>query len=254
LVNPRDNRVQHILDARSTKNFVRCGTNPDYILTGLLRCALCGKTFSPASTRKGERTYRYYRCSTRDKGGRDQCKSAPLPAPAIEKFVVERLRESLTDDDLIKEVTDAVINKLQERRGVLLGERKSLPSKIAAIATKGKGLVEEASGLEGTARLLLNDKLQNVGDQLAQLEARLADVQRQLVLLDQNQLEVDWVNKCLRDFDRIWEVLTSENRGRLIRAIVSRIEVNEPNNDVRVFFANLDAASDEESNLEEVAV
>lgn len=59
-----------------------------------------------------------------------------------------------------------------------------------------------------------------------------------------------WVTKCLRDFDSIWEALTSENRGRLIRAIVSRVEVDEPNNDVRGFFTNLDAASEEESKPE----
>jgi site-specific DNA recombinase len=85
------------------------------------------------------------------------------------------------------------------------------------------------------------------------LEARLAEVHRQLGVLDAEQLEVGWVRKCLRDFDPIWKVLTSENRGRLIRAIVSRVEVDEPNNDVRVFFMNLDAPSDEESKPEEAS-
>ena len=84
-------RVQHLLD-EGRSNGIRHGRNPAYILTGILRCARCDAAFTPASARKGDRNYRYYRCSTRDKQGRDACESAPLPAAAIEDFVIQRIR------------------------------------------------------------------------------------------------------------------------------------------------------------------
>ena len=43
------------------------------------------------------------------------------------------------------------------------------------------------------------------------------------------------------DFDAVWDVLTPENRGRLLRAIVQRVEVNEPENQVTVILADLGA-------------
>jgi hypothetical protein len=50
-----------------------------------------------------------------------------------------------------------------------------------------------------------------------------------------------WVAGCLADFDAVWDVLTPENRGRLLRAIVQRVEVNEPGNQVAVVLADLGA-------------
>lgn len=50
---------------------------------------------------------------------------------------------------------------------------------------------------------------------------------------------VAWVAKCLADFSSIWDVLTPENRGRLLRAVVQRVEVDEPANKVSVFLADL---------------
>ena len=50
-----------------------------------------------------------------------------------------------------------------------------------------------------------------------------------------------WVARCLTDFDGIWEVLTPENRSRILRAVVERVEVNELANQVSVFLSDLGA-------------
>ena len=80
------------------------GRNPDYVLRGLLRCACCESALTPASTRRGRTEYRYYRCTKRDKEGKEACPSAPLPAGAIEEYVIERLREAVTAGSLASEV------------------------------------------------------------------------------------------------------------------------------------------------------
>ena len=61
------------------------GTNPEYALRGLLRCGRCDEAMCPGSTtKKSGKTYRFYRCSTRDKYGTDRCSARPLPAGALE--------------------------------------------------------------------------------------------------------------------------------------------------------------------------
>jgi len=145
-------RARTLLDgaSRKTKDPSR---NPAYILRGLLRCACCDSAFTPASTRRGRTEYRYYRCIRRDKEGREACPSSPLPADAIEKYVIERLREVAAD-------------------GIPAGAGEAKSS---------------------------------------------------------------WVGRCLADFDSIWDVLTPQNRDRLVRAVVEAVEVDEPANRVRVF-------------------
>ncbi len=124
--------------------------NPDYILRGLLRCACCGSAFTPASSRRGRTVYRYYRCLKRDKQGSQACPSSPLPADAIETYVIDRIRE---------------------------------------VAKEGAGM---------------------------------------------KKADTTWAGRCLADLDSVWNVLTPQNRGRLMRALVEGVDVDEPSNKVRV--------------------
>jgi hypothetical protein len=123
----------------------------------------------------------------------------------------------------------------------ILTERQKLPSEIASLAAEARRIVDTMSTLTGTARKLVDERLQEVGDQLARCEGQLAAAERELANLDALEVEVAWVARCLTDFDGIWDVLTPENRGRLLRAVIQRVEVNEPANQVTVFLADLGA-------------
>jgi hypothetical protein len=225
----------------ATRTTTTHGRNPEYILRSVLRCACCGSGFTPASTRSGRTEHRYYRCVKRDKEGKEACPSSPLPAGAIEVYVVERLREATADGTLAAEVAEGVKARVGERRKGLVTERQKLPPEIASLSAEARRIVDTMASLTGTARKLVDERLQGVGDELARCEAQLTAAERELANLDALQVEVDWVAGCLTDFDGVWDVLTPENRGRLLRAVVQRVEVNEPANKVSVFLADLGA-------------
>lgn len=232
-------RVQTLLAEKGGDRIIRNGRNPEYILTGIVRCARCGQAFTPASNRRNDKIYRYYRCSTRDKKGKDACPSKPLPAVAIEGFVIQRVREALADGKFASAVAKAANERLETERKPLEDERAELPSRIAAVSTEGKRLVETASNVTGPARRLLDTKLQEVGEKLGCLEARYLEVQRRLALLTDTELEAVWVKQCLANFDKVWDALNPENRMRMVHAVVARVEVDEPNGDIRAFMTNL---------------
>jgi site-specific DNA recombinase len=89
-------RVQRMLEGHERAPGVR-SLNPAYVLRGVLRCGMCGAAMTPASSRRGKREYRYYRCTKRDKGGKEDCPAKPMPAPVIEEYVVGRLVEATAD-------------------------------------------------------------------------------------------------------------------------------------------------------------
>ncbi|MBI3131512.1 MAG: recombinase family protein [Acidobacteria bacterium] len=87
--------VQRKLEPKRRRGEV-ISLNPSYLVRGTLVCGACGGRMTSASTHRGERIHRYYRCSTRDKRGKKACPTTQLPAEALERFVVEHLRAVLT--------------------------------------------------------------------------------------------------------------------------------------------------------------
>ena len=213
--------------------------NPAYLLRGLLHCTLCGKAYTPASTRKKDKEYRYYRCVTRDKEGRKACPARPLPADAIEDFVIDRIREATAEGTLVADVSTALSGLFDKRRADLETERRGLPVKVASLSSEGRKLVETLGGVNGTARRLLEDRIEEVGDQLGRCEDRLMTVERALAELDRTVIEAEWVTRTLSNLDDLWDVLTVENRGRLVQAVVKRVDIDDVKGTVCAELADL---------------
>ena len=153
---------------------------------------------------------------------------------ALRNLVIVPLPGSLAAD-----VEASVKERLQGQRKELLTERKKLPGQIAALSVEGKRLLDTMADVSGVARRLADERLQGLGDELGRCEARLATVERELATLERTALESSWVARCLNDFTTIWDVLTPENRGRLLRAVVQRVDVDEPANQMKVFMVDL---------------
>ncbi|MBM4321549.1 MAG: hypothetical protein FJ125_16805, partial [Deltaproteobacteria bacterium] len=141
------------------------------------------------------------RCATRDDHGRDACPARPLPAQAIEDFVVQRIREATADGSLAQDVTRRVTERLAEQRKVLQTERQALPPAIAKLSAEGRRLAEALRQADGPAHRLVEEQLQGVAIDLGRQEARLAEVERQLAHLDTVEVEAGWVTQVLGDFD-----------------------------------------------------
>ncbi|WP_041791806.1 recombinase family protein [Stigmatella aurantiaca] len=243
-------QVQDMLEGRSP-GLQYHGRNPDYVLRGLLRCGLCGEAMTPGSTRKGAREYRYYRCTTRDKRGKEACRAAPLPAPALEDFVVARLREVSVGGGLAGDVHARLTARLEEKHKALLAERAQLPKALARHAAEATKWVDSLSTLEGAAKRLVEEKLTAAEVEATGLKKRLAEVELALDAMKGEQLEAAWVAQALADLDAVWNALTATNRGRLLRALVGRVVVNEATGRVDVHLVHSGEAA--ATRREEVA-
>jgi hypothetical protein len=67
----------------------------DALLAGLVRCRPCGCAMTPARVvKRGGRRYNYYTCTGAQKRGWDSCPSKSIPAPELERFVLQHLLET----------------------------------------------------------------------------------------------------------------------------------------------------------------
>ncbi len=233
-------RVQRMLEGREKAVGTR-GLNPAYVLRGLLRCGACGESLMPGSTRRGQKEYRYYRCTTRDKQGREACPVKALPAPAIEEYVVARITEATADGALVAGARAALEKHLLVRRERLKQRRVALPARVAAASASVERYVEELTQVEGRAREAVAQRLEQESERLAVLERSQAEVERTLEALEEQRAEGEWVAQALGDFARVWEVLTLPNQGRLLRALVEKVVVDERGEQVEVHLVNFAA-------------
>jgi len=208
--------------------------NPDYILRGLLRCGGCGAALTPGSTRKGGREYRYYRCTTRDTQGADACPRGPVAADQVEGAVVDQLHQAAIDSPdlprLLKERLDA---KVDAERVRLETERGHLPGQIAELAAERARTVDALLHAGPRGRTALEERLGELARAIETAEGRQHRVLRELEALRRQEVETRWVADALADFDQLWEVMTPENRGRLVRALVHEVTV-EPSGELAI--------------------
>ena len=225
-------RVRALLDTRS-RGKKRTGRNPAYLLGGLLRCKLCEGAMTPASTRRGKREYRYYRCVTRDKRGSKACAARPLPAGEIERYVAEQLRLATADGQLATEIAENMKKRIDTRRGALVTEQRELPKALDKLTLQEKSHTErnDAAG-EG--------RVAEVRAEIERHQARLVEVGQELAALEQAQIEAEWVTTTLSHFDAVWEAMIPQNRKRLLCAVVDEVLVDESSGEVTVKLANIE--------------
>lgn len=236
-------QAQRLLGA-SGRELRVTGTNPEYVLRGLLRCGLCGEAMCPGSTtKKSGKAYRFYRCSTRDKFGKEKCSAKPLPAGAIEDFVVERIADVTTDGTLAERTKSKLQARIAKARADYVELRRALNTRIADCSATASKLADEVARLEGRARELVEAKLRIEANNLEAAESQLRAVDKDAVDLELDASHLEWFVNALRDFGNVWMNMTPENQGRLLRAVVADVRVNEETGVCRVELVNFNAVA-----------
>ena len=212
--------------------------NPEYVLRGILRCAGCGGAMTTASTRKGSRIYRFYRCVARDKQGASGCTMRPLAARAIEALVLDRLRERAPAVDT-GDVAAAIQERLDADGAKLQALRQDVPRRLASLARELDRLAETMPTLKGAARRVAEERVEKVDEARREQEAQLAQCERRASELERAGVDAQWVGTVLADFDGLWANMTPENRARLMRALVERVVVHDERGEVEIVLADL---------------
>jgi hypothetical protein len=172
-------RVQVSLAQQRRSSLATPSRNVAYLLRGLLRCGVCGAAMTPG----GSRGYRYYRCVSRDKRGAQGCAARPLPARAIETFVVERLRQLATDRNHVEEFASRMRHRFESDAQALSVERAPLPPRIAKLAAETRALLGTVAELPPRAWRLAEQRPEAAAASLEKAQGELATVEQKVAAL-----------------------------------------------------------------------
>lgn len=235
-----------ILDAQAIDG-KRTGRNAAYVLQSVLRCGCvlqsgeaCGHAMSPGSGGKGNGRYRYYRCVGKEKGA-NACEARPLPADAIEAFVVDRLREIASAGQVTAELT-RFADRLEsiERPGLVTRAAEYAP-RIAQVSASGSELADRMVQANAGARSFMERQLETLGAELETLQSELAALQARIATIDAVVSEARWIVDQLATVGATWDHASHETRGHIVRAMVRSVHVNEAANEIAIVFSPLES-------------
>ncbi len=130
--------VQEKLASRSPERVPPRVVNCSTLLTGLLKCGVCGAGMTLATGKSGK--YRYYKCSNRILKGKDTCTSDNLPTEQVDRLVLSSLADRV--------FTPARVRSMLEHL------RKRLDRSQAAHGSKVKQLTKELDGVQQRSQKL----------------------------------------------------------------------------------------------------
>jgi site-specific DNA recombinase len=186
---------------------------------------------SHTHTKKGNRRYRYYVCQNAQRRGWHDCPSKSIPAPEIERFVVEQVRAVGRDPELVGETLKAARSKGRERVKELEAEKRALERDLARHNTELRKLAGRIA-TNGTATDLVAD----LQDRIRTAEQRTTQVCEELIALGRELVDEKEVAQALELFDPVWETLAPREQTRIIRLLVQRVDYDGENGTVSVTF------------------
>jgi site-specific DNA recombinase len=216
-------RVQMILKRNGRSGGAEVRNRFGAILKGLLHCKACGCAMTPThSTRNGTKRYRYYVCSSAQKKGWKSCPSKSIPAGEIERHVLDQIRGIGRNREVLAATLHAANAQRHERQERLDSERQRLALEAARWSTEIRELITSAGthALDSAAIT----RLAELQERMRTCEERGATLRRDNADLAAPLLNEDDISESLAAFDPVWESLTLWEQGKLVRALVERID------------------------------
>ena len=195
-----------------------------YLLSGLLRCGVCGKPYSAQGAKSGQ--FAYYVCASLFREGAGACTARYLNATKVENLVVEKVRERILTEVTITELVTLVAEEIDALAGEVNGRLTAITAELSDVDTRLENLYQalETKQLPIEA---LSPRILSLKSRQDQLTAAREGAEAQL---EQRRAELPTskeIKGYVADFRELFREGTFPERKALIRNFVQGIEIVE---------------------------
>jgi site-specific DNA recombinase len=157
-------------------------------------------------TKKGDKRYRYYTCTTAQKRGVAHCPTRSVNADELEGIVLAQVRRLAQAPELVQAMIAPVQAEMAAQRPVLQAEiRQARHALDQLTAPQPDGVPVEPEALEAAT-------------------CRLNTLRAQLKALEATAITPEAINALLARFDPIWDALFPEERRRVLHLMLERVD------------------------------
>ena len=193
-----------------------------FLLSGLLRCGHCGRSYTGQGAKSGQ--FAYYVCGTLHREGAGTCTARYLNAPRVEDFVVGKIKERILTDETITELVTLVAEEVDAMAGEFAGRLKAIQAELADVESRLERLYDALETGQLTLEAL-SPRILSLRHRQDQLTAARDEAESQL---EQRRVELpgtEEIKEYVADFRSLLEQGTFPERKALIRNFVQGIEV-----------------------------
>jgi site-specific DNA recombinase len=193
-----------------------------FILTGLLKCDLCGGfMYGRVSCTSPYRPYDYYRCQNKE-GGRSTCSASYIPKDEIEDRVLAAVHDRILDPIVLTKAYDKVQSQaaagqdeqtmlIQQSDAELDDAKRKIRRIVAAISDAGhsQALLAELADLE--------KKQTELNERLSRLEEERDRVQQ--------EISID-MGHAVQDINTALQIADDKEKAILLRGFIREIRAH----------------------------
>lgn len=203
----------------------------NYLLTGLIRCPLCGAAMVAGRTQKKRKdgTYkitRYYVCGNWRSRGTAACHANGIRADYAENYVLSKIKKVAFNERTLKNIVKNlnkdrkyVIEPLQKEKEQLINVLKELDKKKDRVF----GLYED--GL--VDKKTLGDRIEKITEEIKIKSQRKMDIEKELENNDSGKIPYEVVKKTLSNLYNLLEIAAPEDKKVLLQLIISQITIKD---------------------------
>lgn len=200
----------------------------NYLLSGLIKCPVCGASMishkTPKSGKPGE-FYRYYQCSNFFNKGSSVCKSNLVKADKAEEEVLRKINEIVRS----KEIIEAIINRMERQSYVditpLENQLKEIKKKLKKLDDKKSEYLEQE--FEGEIDITtLDERLKHLASKKSKASDEFNSIQNEINNVNsQIKIEPEKVRAILENFELIFEKADIVKKKKLLKSVIESISV-----------------------------
>ena len=221
--------------ATGIKQPSKVGKDRSHLLTGVLKCPICGSsmyTNKHAWTNK-DGTYKevyYYICGRNKQERGHHCDyKASLRKIDIEPLVVEAVKELVSDAYFAKEIEKRI--GVQTDTSTVDKELANYENKLKEVDLNKARLENEIDNLPADARFRerkIHDmtlRLDALYDTMAELEERIEDAKLRKSSIEMEAITLDNVYKIMQNFGKLYAIMSDEEKKSLITYLIKEIQI-----------------------------
>ena len=221
--------------ATGIKQPSKIGKDRSHLLTGILKCPLCGSsmyTNKHAWTNK-DGTYKevyYYICGRNKQERGHHCDyKASLRKIDIEPLVIEAVKELVSDKYFAKEIEKRI--GVQTDTTAIDKELANYESKLKEVDLNKARLEREIDNLPVDTRFRerkIHDmtlRLDALYDTIVELEERIEDAKLRKSSIEMETITLDNIYKLMLNFGKLYDIISDEEKKSLITYLIKEIQI-----------------------------